>query len=223
MQNNHHCKTCSLYALLFRKSTHAQEEGGPWVVLPTHQEEDALYLLFLTVQGAEIGTKQLEHKKHQSCLYFHLCCNYFSNEHKITSVTPMGHLSLLSLTASINALYNLVTLTGFKSFSAPHLRLIHLPVLPIPAIWLTSQEWGDGKIGKMLLKIKCLDFTRDFNPGMKLKDNQQGSWRPGTSYIQNLDLLGHSCCYCTSFCQISCYKGAVEINFKAGMKASPQL
>lgn len=51
----------------------------------------------LTVKGAESRATLLEQKKHQSCLYFQLCCKYSSNQCKITSVILMDHLSLMSL------------------------------------------------------------------------------------------------------------------------------
>lgn len=102
---------------------------------------------FLQCKEQKVELNCWSRKSISLCLYFHLCCNCSSNQCKITSVILTGHLSLLSLTVSVNALYNLAALSGFMSFSAPHLQLINLPVLPIPAICLTSQEeWGDGKL-----------------------------------------------------------------------------
>lgn len=63
----------------------------------------------------------------------------FQQPVQFSSAILTGHLSLLSLTASVNALYNLAALSSFMSFSVPHLQLTHLSVLPIPAILLTSQ------------------------------------------------------------------------------------
>lgn len=204
MQNNHHSKTivaaCMLYCfknLLMPKKRVAHGWSSPSI-------KRKIPYVFCSLQSKEQKVELNCWTRKSISL---VSISTFAATIPATSAKspqpPWWATSLLSLIVSINALYNLVSINCFMSFSVPHLQLIHLSVLQIPAIWLTSQEeWGDGKIRKMLFKRRQ-DFTRDFNPGIQLKDKQQGSWGPGTSYVQNLDLLGHSCHYCISFCLIS--------------------
>lgn len=134
---------CSLYGFLFQKSIRAQEEGGPWMVL-SHQEEDALCSSQCKEQKAELNCWS------RRCISLVSTSNFAASIPATSAKSPQSSWLATSLSWSLivsaNTLYSLAAWNSFMSFSVPHLQLIHLPVLPIPAIWLTSQEeWRDGK------------------------------------------------------------------------------